>query len=339
MRAAVLNGPRDITVTEVPGPRLPEGWALVRVAYNSICGSDVSLYNNAWHGTAFPAVPGHEWSGVVEQAPPGQVAPGDRVVADLTLSCGQCRWCRRSQPVMCPGLREFGFTDPGGCADYVAVPAANLVRLPPDTDLLAATQAEPLAVSLHALSRVRLAPGETVAVLGCGGIGLTLLQAAQVAGAQVVLAVDPLPGRARTAGLLGAGAALNTPEEVAGWIADAGPDGLPDVVLEASGEPEAIRAATELVVPGGRVALVGYRVGRQVELESARWPLKLMETVGTMGPGRFMGAAAALVARGALRTDLVVTDVLDLTAADEAFRLAGAPGTDTIRVAVRADGA
>ncbi|MET9145463.1 MULTISPECIES: zinc-binding dehydrogenase [unclassified Streptomyces] len=338
MRAAVLNGPRDITVTEVPGPRLPEGWALVRVAYNSICGSDVSLYNNAWHGTAFPAVPGHEWSGVVEQAPPGQVVPGDRVVADLTLSCGQCRWCRRSQPVMCPGLREFGFTDPGGCAEYVAVPAANLVRLPPDADLLAATQAEPLAVALHALSRVRLAPGETVAVLGCGGIGLTLLQAAQVAGAQVVLAVDPLSGRAKTAGLLGAGAALGTPEEVADWIADAGPDGLPDVVLEASGEPDAIRTATALVAPGGRVALVGYRVGRQVELESARWPLKLMETVGTMGPGRFMGTAASLVSRGALRTDLVVTDVLDLAAADEAFRLADAPGPDTIRVAVRADG-
>ncbi|GAA2253915.1 alcohol dehydrogenase catalytic domain-containing protein [Streptomyces amakusaensis] len=338
MRAAVLNGPRDLAVCEVPDPRPPKGWALVRVAYNSICGSDVSLYNNAWHGTAFPAIPGHEWSGVVVEAPPGAVVAGDKVVADLTLGCGRCRWCRRSQTVMCPELREFGFTDPGGCAEYIAIPATNLVRLEPEADLLAATQVEPLAVALHALSRVRLEPGERVAVLGCGGIGLTLLQAARAAGAEVVLAVDPVPERARRAALLGAGTALSDAGEVAAWIAGTDPQRLPDVVLEASGEPEAIVTASELVVPGGRLGMVGYRVGREVRLESARWPLKLMETIGVMGPGRFMAPAADLVTRGVLRTEDVITHVVELAEADKAFGLADDPGSEVVRVAIRAGG-
>ncbi|MEV0263515.1 alcohol dehydrogenase catalytic domain-containing protein [Streptomyces sp. NPDC050617] len=337
MRAAVLNGPRDISVREVPDPEVPEGWALVKVAYNSICGSDVSLYNNAWHGTAFPAVPGHEWSGTVVESRGGGFTAGDLVVADLALGCGRCRWCRRSQLVMCPELREFGFTDPGACAEYIAVPAANLVRLTPGADLLTATQAEPLAVALHALHRVRLEPGESVAVLGCGGIGLNVLQAVHAVGARVVLAVDPIAKRARAAGALGAETTLSDPADVAAWIAEAGPAGLPDVVLEASGEPPAVQLATDLVVPGGRVGLIGYRMGRSVELESARWPLKLMEMIGTMGPGRYMPAAAGLVSRGVIRTDEVITHVVDLSDADKAFHLADEPGEEVIRVAIRAD--
>ncbi|MGC0420179.1 zinc-dependent alcohol dehydrogenase [Embleya sp. AB8] len=338
MRAAVLNGPRDVIVRDVPDPELPDGWALVRIAYNSICGSDVSLYNNAWHGVAFPAVPGHEWSGVVVEDRSGRVAPGRSVIGDLTLACGHCRWCGLSQPVMCPGLREFGFTDPGGCAEYIALPAANLVPLPDHVDLLTATQAEPLAVALHALHRVRLEPGESVAVVGCGGIGLNVLQAVRALGANVVLAVDPIPERAAVAGRLGAETTLSTPDAVAAWIDDAGPAGLPDVVLDACGEPDALRLATELVTPGGRVGLIGYRVGKRVELLSANWPLKLMETIGVMGPGRYLPAAAGLVARGAVRTDEIITDVLDLAEADKAFRLADKPGADVIRVAIRAQG-
>ncbi|MFC5722378.1 zinc-binding dehydrogenase [Streptomyces gamaensis] len=337
MRAAVLHGPRDLSVENVPEPEPPEGWALVRVAYNAICGSDVSLYNDVWHGSALPAVPGHEWSGTVVEARGPLVSPGDKVVGDIALTCGHCPWCRRGQPVMCPGLREFGFTDPGGCAEYIAVPETHLVRLPPDTDLLTATQAEPLAVALHALDRVRLEAGETVAVLGCGGIGLNLLQAARMSGGCVVLAVDPIERRAAVAASLGARTVLSGEEQVTRWIEDVGPAGLPDVVLDACGEPEAIRLAGELVRPGGRVGLIGYRVGKRVEVPSAQWPLKLMSTIGVMGPGRFLRRAADLVARGALRTDPVITHVLGLSEADKAFRLAGRRDPDVIRVAIRAD--
>ncbi|WP_344121224.1 zinc-dependent alcohol dehydrogenase [Streptomyces blastmyceticus] len=336
MRAAVLNGPRDLSVEELPDPRPPEGWAVVRVAYNSICGSDVSLFNNAWHGTAFPAVPGHEWSGVVTESRSPLVAPGDHVVGDIAMTCGHCPWCRKSQRVMCPELREFGFTDPGGCAELITVPAENLIRLPAHVNLLTATQAEPLAVALHALHRVRLEPGERVAVVGCGGIGLNVLQAARAAGARVVLAVDPVGNRAGVAGRLGAETALTDAEQVAQWTAAAGPEGLPDVVLDACGEPEAIRRATELVRPGGRVGLIGYRVGKRVDLPSAEWTLKLMETIGVMGPAHFMPRAVDLIARGALRTEDVITDVLPLAEAGKAFLLAEERDGDAIRVAVRA---
>ncbi|RLU87469.1 hypothetical protein CTZ27_22830 [Streptomyces griseocarneus] len=338
MKAAVLNGPRDLTVETVPDPRPPEGWALVRVSHNAICGSDVSLFNNAWHGSAFPAVPGHEWSGVVVESRSPLVAPGAHVVGDIAMTCGHCRWCRANQRVMCPELKEFGFTDPGACAEYIAVPGENLVQLPEDLDLLTATQAEPLSVALHALRRVRLEPGERVAVVGCGGIGLNVLQAARAAGARVVLAVDPRENRAAAAARLGADTALSTDGQVDEWIAATGPAGLPDVVVDACGEPEALRRACELVAPGGRVGIIGYRVGKQVELLSAGWTLKLMETVGVMGPGHFMPRAVDLLARGAVRTEHVITDVLPLAEAGKAFLLAEQKDGDAIRVAVRAQG-
>ncbi|MGW1076164.1 zinc-dependent alcohol dehydrogenase [Streptomyces sp. NPDC002537] len=338
MKAAVLNGPRDLSVETVPDPRPPEGWALVRVAHNSICGSDVSLFNNAWHGSAFPAVPGHEWSGVVVESRSPLVAPGAHVVGDIAMTCGHCPWCRANQRVMCPQLREFGFTDPGACAEFIAVPGENLIPLPEHLDLLAATQAEPLSVALHALHRVRLEPGERVAVVGCGGIGLNVLQAARAAGARAVLAVDPREGRAAVAGRLGAETVLTGAGQVAEWIDTVGPEGLPDVVLDACGEPEALQRAVELVRPGGRVGIIGYRVGKRVDLLSAGWTLKLMETIGVMGPGNFMPRAVDLLARGAVRTEDIITDVLPLAEAGKAFLLAEETDGDAIRVAVRAHG-
>jgi D-arabinose 1-dehydrogenase-like Zn-dependent alcohol dehydrogenase len=129
MRAVVLHGPEKLSIENVPVPEVPEGWALVQVAYNSICGSDIAFYGNVWHGTNYPAVPGHEWSGTVVACRSDLLAEGERVVGDLMMTCGHCSWCRRSQRAMCRELREFGFTDPGGCADFVVVPAGNLFRL------------------------------------------------------------------------------------------------------------------------------------------------------------------------------------------------------------------
>jgi 2-desacetyl-2-hydroxyethyl bacteriochlorophyllide A dehydrogenase len=309
MRALRFDGGNKAQIIDIPRPVPAPGWALVKVHYCCMCGSDLWLYRGQWHGNRYPIVPGHEWAGVVESAPDdAQQWVGRHVVGDLISECHTCGPCRDGLPVMCENLTEIGFTVDGGCAGYVAVPVENLYELPEDLDLAAASQAEPLAVALHAVSRIGLQPADRVAVLGCGGIGQLLLQSARVAGATVDLAVDPVAERRNLAVASGAarGAA---PEDVS---PPATYSEKFDVVFEASGDPSSVARALDLVRPGGRVCVVGYRVGATHPLETAKLPLSYASLVGVMGPGGKFRAAIHLLATGAIDTKGVLTDIVPL---------------------------
>lgn len=320
MRALQFLGGNKAQIIENPPPVPPPGWALVKVHYCCLCGSDLWLYRGKWHGNRYPIVPGHEWAGVVESAPEGAESwVGKPVIGDLISECHTCGPCRDGLPVMCENLVEIGFTVDGGCAGYVAVPVANLYPLPDNMDLAVASQAEPLAVALHAVDRIGLRPAERVAVLGLGGIGQLLLQSARVAGGVVTLAADPVPERRQIAADAGAATVVH-------------PADLPelntyaekvDVVLEASGDPQSVVRALELVRPGGRVCLVGYQVGAEHPLETAKLPLSYASLVGVMGPGGKFRQAVDLLASGAIDARPLLTDIVPLddfsTAIDRAI--------------------
>jgi threonine dehydrogenase-like Zn-dependent dehydrogenase len=183
MRALQFLGSSMAEVVELETKPLPAGWARVKVHYNSVCGSDLWLYQGNWHGNRYPIVPGHEWSGVVTEVNGGDTTwVGRRVIGDLIHACSVCGPCRDGLSVMCTSLTEVGFTINGGCAEFVDLAVNNLYLVPNELSLAEACQVEPLAVALHAVNRAALRPAERVAVLGCGGIGLLILQAAQCAG-------------------------------------------------------------------------------------------------------------------------------------------------------------
>ena len=172
MRAAVLTGVDQFELTEVPIPEVPDGWALVRVARVGLCGSDFGIFHGIHPRAKTPLIMGHEISGWVEVATGGSFAPGQLVVAEPLITCGQCWACRHNASHVCSHLGLYGIDAPGGFAEFVAIPVDRLHAVPDGVDVSTATLVEPLAVAVHAVRNSGLEPGDTVAVFGGGPIGV-----------------------------------------------------------------------------------------------------------------------------------------------------------------------
>ncbi|OKI02186.1 hypothetical protein A6A06_14020 [Streptomyces sp. CB02923] len=308
MKALMFEAPERAVLTERAMPEPAPGEALVRLAYNSVCGSDLSFYKGVWHGSTYPVVPGHEWSGTVVDvngADSGLV--GADVVGDLTCSCGACRHCAEGKPTLCGDLQELGFTRDGACAEYMTIPAANLHRLPAGTSLRAACQVEPLAVALNAVDRLAVAPGEKVAITGAGGIGLLLALAVRQRGGEVTAFAEPVAERREAAASLGVAATVGgAPGDLVALV-EKHPELRPDVVLEASGYPSAVQEAIEAVRSGGRVGLIGYRVEETGPMAPQHIVIKMLTLQASMGPGTRFGEAIELLSSGAVDVEALLS--------------------------------
>ena len=275
MRAAVFHGPRDVRIERVPDPAAPAaGEVLLEVLRAAICGTDASEWD---HGPILcrpGVVLGHEFVGRVVEvgAEVSGLAAGDRVVSGAGISCGRCQWCVGGRTNLCAEYRTLGLQVDGGLAERVTSPA-SICRLVPDgcgDD--AAAMAQPLAVALHALSRVGQRPDDDVAVVGVGGIGSFIVAGAarRSAGGRVV-AVDVDPGRLASAAALGAGETVDAGgRDLAELLLElTGGTGF-DVVIESSGAATAPAAALRGAKRGGRVLLVGlHGAPRELDLTGA----------------------------------------------------------------------
>ncbi|WP_328505339.1 2,3-butanediol dehydrogenase [Streptomyces sp. NBC_00391] len=263
MRAAVWYGAKDIRVENVPVTPPGPGEVTIEVAYCGICGSDLHEYADGPHavpvgdphpesGVAAPLILGHEFCGTVTRVGGGvtAVAPGDRVAVEPHYRCGSCPRCLAGEYNIC---RHFGFAGlmgHGGLAEHATVPAYMLHVLPERVSLEQAAVFEPAAVALHAVRRAGIRPGETVAVLGLGPIGLLVTQFAARYGAGRVVAADRSAARREPA--LRRGAA-----ETGADLTDVvGGEGA-DVVFEAVGSEDTLRACLAATRRGGRVMFLG----------------------------------------------------------------------------------
>ena len=262
MRAAVFHGPHDVRIESVPDPAGPAPQEVVlEVTRAAICGTDASEWD---HGPVLcrpGVVLGHEFVGRVVGVGDDVTAfrLGDRVVSGSGISCGHCAWCLRGRTNLCAEYRTLGLQVDGGLAEYVTSPAAICHAVPAACGDDAAAMTQPLAVALHALSRVSQGPGDAVAVIGAGGIGSFILAgASRRATDGRVVAIDIDDERLATARALGAGETANaTGADLAELLLEL-TDGVGfDVVIEASGAPHAPAAAIAGARRGGRVLLVG----------------------------------------------------------------------------------
>jgi (R,R)-butanediol dehydrogenase/meso-butanediol dehydrogenase/diacetyl reductase len=255
MRAVVVAGPRRLAVEEVPDPRPEPGQVVLRVTACGICGSDLHVHQAGF----LPAgsIMGHEFAGeVVEGA--GGVRTGERVCALPTLSCGRCERCREGLGVYCKTQRALGLGQaPGAYAEYVAVAAHEVVRLPSGVDAERGALVEPLAVGLHAVAVGRVRPGETCLVVGAGPIGIAIALWARHCGAREVIVSERAPGRRALAERLGATRVVDPErEDLAAVLAGVAPDGT-DVVFEAVGARGLIQECVDRVRFRGRVVVAG----------------------------------------------------------------------------------
>jgi (R,R)-butanediol dehydrogenase/meso-butanediol dehydrogenase/diacetyl reductase len=262
VRAAVFHGPRDVRIDDIPDPRAPApGEVVLEVVRSAICGTDASEWD---HGPILcrpGVVLGHEFVGRVVEigAEVADVRAGDRVVSGAGISCGHCFWCVRRRTNLCAEYRTLGLQVDGGLAEYVTSPASICRLVPEACDDDAAAMTQPLAVALHALSRVAQAPDETVAVIGAGGIGSFIIAGASRRAVEGrVVAVDIDADRLATATALGASETVDaTGRDLSDLLLElSGGVGF-DIVIEASGAPHAPAAAIAGARRGGRVLLVG----------------------------------------------------------------------------------
>jgi L-iditol 2-dehydrogenase len=271
MRAAVLHDIRDIRLVEIPLPTPTNGDLLLRVKAVGVCGSDVHSYlegGTTGRTKVNPLVLGHELAGIItaESTEQAGLPVGTLVAVDPAKPCGACEWCERGHTNLCPNVRFLGYgSNNGAMAEYVVVPPSAIHPVPAGIDAATAVLLEPLGVAIHAVDLARIRLMETVAVLGCGPIGLLLVQIARLSGAQKVFAVDPVGYRAKLAGTLGADRHFASFEE----IADATGGRGVDVVLEATDSAHGFEQSARSCRIGGRVVMVGIPHGNQYTLTAA----------------------------------------------------------------------
>lgn len=258
MRVARLVAQGRLELYDEPDPVPTAGESLVQVLAVGLCGSDLHWYCEGGIGDARldrPLVLGHEVSGVIV----GGTRAGQHVVVDPAVPCGLCETCLRGHRNLCPSVdfAGHGATD-GGLRELLCWPDRQLHTLPAGLTGAEATVLEPLGVAIHAMDLAHVRLGATVTVVGCGPIGLMLVQLARAAGAATVLAVEPLPHRRAAALKYGADVAVDPAEAPPqGMFAlGLGPPGA-DVVLEVVGSEPAVSLAVRAAKPGGRVVLVG----------------------------------------------------------------------------------
>ncbi|HVR11095.1 MAG TPA: alcohol dehydrogenase catalytic domain-containing protein [Thermoanaerobaculia bacterium] len=280
MRAIVLRGIGSVELAERPEPRLEQpGDALVRVTTAAICGSDLHVVEGRDRGVRPGTILGHELVGVVE-ALAGEVpglAAGDRVLAPFTVSCGECFFCRRGLTARCVRSQCFGFVDDrgegleGAQAELVRVPlaASTLLRVPaarPDGTAVADEDVlflgDVFSTAVACAEGAAFAAGDTVAVIGCGPIGLLSVVAARWLGAGAVVAVDSIDYRLDKAAALGATVVNLGRDGGAGALsrvlAELTEGRGADAALEAVGTAAALDLALQAVRPGGVVSVAGY---------------------------------------------------------------------------------
>lgn len=325
MKAAVYNGvDRPLEVADVPIPTPASGEALVRVAACGMCHTDLHYLD---HGVKPfkdpPLILGHEVAGTVERLGPDSEghAEGERVLIPAVLSCGRCRYCRQGRENLCDNLVMLGNNIDGGYAEFVVVPARELVSVPAGMSLEhASVIADALSTPYHAVKhRGRVRPGDVVAVMGCGGVGLNVVQCAVAAGGRVI-AIDLSDERLALARQLGAGETINpgTVERLDKHVKKLTGGGV-DVAFEAIGNPATIRGAYGLLRKGGRLCVIGY-TPEDVTLSAARLMYYELEVVGSLGcGGGEYPEIIALVEAGRLTLEPIVSGCLPLADIEEGF--------------------
>lgn len=260
MKAAIFEKPNVITIQDIPVPQISDDEVLIKVKYTGICGTDWSIYKGYYSADKLPMVAGHEFSGVIEKI--GKNAKGlkvgDRVTADINLSCGVCFYCRRGQKLMCPEFTQLGIHTNGSYAEYVKAPWEQVHILPDNLDFLQGAFIEPVSCVIHSSKAMDVKLGSSVVVIGCG-LGILHAAVAVYRGAAPVIIIGDNAERLMIAKEMGADYTINihdTPDTIAEVRKLTGGRGA-DYVIEAVGNPKTYEQAFKMVRPGGRVAAFG----------------------------------------------------------------------------------
>lgn len=262
MRALTMQGPGAVGLIDIPEPDLCEGEVLLRVRYVGMCGTDLNSFRGKNPLVSFPRIPGHEIAATVVESRSGpsqsseRLTPGTDVTLSPYTSCGVCAACGRGRSNACLNNQTLGVQRDGAMTEFIAAPAEKIY--PAALTLTELCMVEPLTVGFHAVARGRVESEDTVAVFGCGGVGLGAIAGAAFRGARVI-AIDVDDAKLTVAKQAGAAVMLNsTTSDLHARLQKLTQGRGPDVIIEAIGLPQTFRAAVEEVAFTGRVVYIGY---------------------------------------------------------------------------------
>jgi 2-desacetyl-2-hydroxyethyl bacteriochlorophyllide A dehydrogenase len=334
MQALTFYGPRDVRVEEVPRPEIQDpGDVLLRIDRAAICGTDLHPYHGRMEIEA-GFVLGHEYLGTIEAKGDAvtEFEEGERAVGSFFVSCGKCWFCRRGLPMKCMGIMVFGlgfaFGDLSGAqSQYMRVPQADLTlrKIPEedglvDEDLLFV--GDILTTGYDAVRKTDMRPGDVVAIVGCGPVGLCTAMAARALGAGKVVVVDMVPERLKLAEDLGA-IAVNAKEtdaddvvlELTNWRGA-------DVVVDAVGSEQALAACFPLVRMGGTISLPGMYVEDSAPMPIGdMWLKNITIQAGVANIQGHMDEVIELIREGRLDPKVMISHRLPLSEAPKGYEL------------------
>ncbi len=325
MKALRLKAAGEFELVEEPRPEPGPGESLVRVAAVGLCGSDLHWFSQGGIGDAVldrPLVLGHEFGGTVE----GGSLDGRPVAVDPAIPCGHCARCREGNANLCPQVRfaGHGSTD-GGLREYVAWPTALLHPVPGTFSAATVAILEPLGVALHTFDLGHASFASSVAVVGCGPIGLLEIQVARAAGVASIVAVEPLAHRRVAAARYGADLVL-TPDEAKEHRGEV------DVAFEVAGTDDALLTSLLLVRAGGRVAVAGIPDDDRTSFPAALARRKGLTLAMVRRMKDVYPRAIDLVTRGVVELDGLVSHRSPL--ADAAVAFAGAARREGLKTVI-----
>jgi threonine dehydrogenase-like Zn-dependent dehydrogenase len=342
VRAAVTRAKSVMEVADVGDPGEPgPGELLVRPEVVGLCGSDFHYFHGDIGLTEdpddlYPRIQGHEFSAIVEhvgpECPPG-LAVGQRIAVWPVTACGACACCRMDRENACENISLIGIHKNGALQERLAIPAHQAFPVELDDPRLAAF-VEPMSIAVRTVVRARLEPGERVLVLGAGPIGQAVAIAALDRGASVLLADRVAARLERSAS--GAALALATDDDsdLLARVRDWAGGELPEVVVEATGSKQAMRASLDLVAAAGRVLVVGLSA-HEVPLRIGALPFRELDVLGvsTCQSGDF-AAAAELVHRRREAVSPLITHEFSLAEAPHAITFAIEHPADVLKAVV-----
>jgi L-iditol 2-dehydrogenase len=318
MKALLLSSYRNLEIADVPVPTPATDEVLVRVAACGICGSDVHGYDGSSGRRIPPLVMGHEASGVVAAVGSSarNFAEGDRVTFDSTIYCGACFNCSRGNVNLCDNRQVLGvscgdYRRAGAFAEFVAVPARVVHRLPDSLPHAEAAMLEAIAVALHAVSLAQISGNATALVIGAGTIGILILQALRASGCSRVFVTDVDSARLDLARQVGATAVLLSDDKLNAQLLELTNGEGVDVALEAVGRNETVAAAIDSVRKGGTVVLVG-NIAPQVTLPLQKVVTRQIRLQGSCASAGEYPRAIELLASGAINVKPLITAIAPL---------------------------
>ncbi len=338
MKALVYSGPGQFELTDLPRPEVKEDEVLIRVAVCGVCKTDLHIHEGQFIAQ-FPLTPGHEFAGEIVELGSGVSGfeAGDTVVADNTILCGSCYWCRRDRPLYCENFYSLGCTGPGGFAEFVTVKAEKVFpwkALPIEQ----AAMIEPTACAVHGMDRIGVHPGDKVLLFGAGPAGLILSQLLKHCGASLLVVAAPSKGKLDLVSDLAADdvgqAGRTDPAKHERELADKYPGGF-DIVVDATGSAAVTEHAVKFATFGGKVVVYGV-CGESERMSVSPYEIfrKEISLIGSFAQTHCFGRAIAFVETGVVNVDRFITARFKLEQWSEAMDLVAAGGDKCIKAII-----